>query len=79
MTRKVGRSRNDDPKDEWRSYRPRKRTPKDYETAACILDVNPPGLVQRQKAQYTVACNSKNAEELKEFLLMLGIYYPEEE
>jgi hypothetical protein len=74
MTKSRGKPRNDDPKDEWKSYQPRKRTPRDYETNAAILDVNPPDQLQRERARYTVACHSKDADELKEFMLMLGIY-----
>ncbi len=70
MTRK--RVKNQSAQDTWRE--PRKRTPHDYETAACILDVAPPGEAVRQGARRTVACNSRDGKEAKEFMLMLGIY-----
>ena len=79
MTKRVGKPRNDTPKDEWRAYQPRKRTPKDYETAACILDADPPDQSQQQKARRIVACHSKDGDEAKEFMLMLGIYPDESE
>lgn len=74
MTRGRGKPRNDEPKDEWKSYQPRKRTPRDYETNAAILEVSPPNLSERQKARHIVACHSKNTDEAKEFMHMLGIY-----
>lgn len=73
-TARVGKSRNDDSKDAWRAYQPRKRTAQDYETAAALLQIIPPNEVQKQRARYTLAHFARDADEAKEFMLMLGIF-----
>lgn len=94
MTRRLGRSIHDDPKDHWRAYQPTevllppRRSAMDYESMATTMDSDPLQMSQIEKARNTVVHQSIRffpdddeaaVDYAKNVMLMLGIHSSQEQ